>query len=108
MLNLLSNAFYSVIEKSKLTKGFKPEINVTTKFTDATCEIVMRDNGKGIPQTEVKNLFSPFYTTKLTSKGSGLGLYVTQDMIKTHKGNISVTSIEGYYTDFTITIPLSI
>jgi len=105
LLNLLNNAFYAVIEKSKLSAGFKPEVRISTKFAESSFEIKIRDNGKGILAVELKQLFSPFFTTKPTAKGTGLGLYLSQDIVKEHKGDITVDTKEGEYTEFTISIP---
>ena len=65
----------------------------------------IRDNGKGIPQREAAKLFSPFFTTKPTSKGTGLGLFMAKDIVETHKGKIAIDSQEGEFTLITITLP---
>jgi signal transduction histidine kinase len=105
LTNILNNGCYAVIEKGKITKNYTPEVSVTTQFNAENVEIFIKDNGKGIPEKELKQLFSPFFTTKPTAIGTGLGLYISQDIIKTHKGEISVTSREGEYTQFSIMIP---
>ena len=105
IVNTILNAFYAVDEKMKRVKDFKPQVTVTTDFSDEDVKIIIRDNGNGIPELEQKKLFSPFFTTKPTSKGTGLGLYMNMDIIKTHKGTIEVDSKEGEYTAFVIKIP---
>jgi len=94
-----------VDEKIKKVKDFKPEIRISTDYSTDEVKIIIRDNGNGIPELEQKKLFSPFFTTKPTSKGTGLGLYMNMDIIKSHKGTIEVDSKEGEYTAFIIKIP---
>ncbi|HBX51683.1 MAG: hypothetical protein A2275_09045 [Bacteroidetes bacterium RIFOXYA12_FULL_35_11] len=105
IVNMVNNACYSVYEKSKITKDYIPEICIFTKFSANEFELIIRDNGKGIPAQELKQLFSPFFTTKPTAKGTGLGLYLCQDIVKSHKGEIKVNSKEGEFTEFIIIIP---
>jgi signal transduction histidine kinase/ligand-binding sensor domain-containing protein len=105
LTNLLNNAFFTVSEKAKLFRDVIPEVVISTIFTDNNFEIHIRDNGRGINATEMKQLFSPFFTTKPTAKGTGLGLYLSQDIVKEHKGSISVNTKEGEYTEFIIIIP---
>lgn len=107
IVNTVVNSFYAVDEKTKKVKDFKPEITVSTDFSSDDVKIIIRDNGNGIPELEQKKLFSPFFTTKPTSKGTGLGLYMNMDIIKSHKGTIDVDSKEGEYTAFIIKIPKS-
>ncbi len=103
--NLLSNAFYEVLEKSKLDKDYKPMVKISTRLKHEGFEIRIHDNGNGILETEMKQLFSPFFTTKPTAKGTGLGLYMSQDIIKEHKGSITVDTKVNEYTEFIINIP---
>ena len=105
IVNTVVNSFYAVDEKMKRVKDFQPQVIVSTDFSDDDVKIIIRDNGNGIPELEQKKLFSPFFTTKPTSKGTGLGLYMSLDIIKSHKGTIEVDSKEGEYTAFTIKIP---
>ncbi|MCE7060544.1 ATP-binding protein [Dyadobacter sp. CY343] len=106
LTNLISNACYAVIEKTKLDKTFEPEISISSKVTGAGVSIFLRDNGKGIPLKETEQLFNPFFTTKPTSKGTGLGLYMSKDIIEYHKGSMSVTSKEGEFTEIEIFLPI--
>ncbi|MCF8369981.1 MAG: GHKL domain-containing protein [Bacteroidales bacterium] len=105
IVNTFDNACYAVDEKMKKMTGFQPEIRIVTQFTDDEVKIIIRDNGKGIPDLEQKRLFAPFYTTKPTSKGTGLGLYMNLDIVKTHKGTIDIETEDGEFTAFTIRIP---
>jgi signal transduction histidine kinase/ligand-binding sensor domain-containing protein len=105
LYNLLNNALYEVIEKAAITKDYAALVKVSTKLKHDGFEIRLWDNGNGILETEMKQLFSPFFTTKPTAKGTGLGLYMSQDIIKEHKGNITVDTKVNEYTEFIITIP---
>ncbi|GAB2784753.1 hypothetical protein GCM10027275_31300 [Rhabdobacter roseus] len=102
---LINNACYAVLEKSKLTKEYLPEIRIKTAEIRGEVRIQVWDNGKGIPQKEREKLFNPFFTTKPTSKGTGLGLYMSKEAVEFHKGRISLDSKEGEYTEVTIVLP---
>lgn len=104
--NLVSNSYYSMNEKRKTNKGYSPELLVTTKTEGRNVFICYRDNGKGIPKKEMEQMFSPFFTTKPTSKGTGLGLYMSKDIIELHKGEIGIESVEGEYVKITIRLPI--
>lgn len=103
--NIVSNAYYALHEKSKSDKSFTPEINITTKAVQDQVFIRFRDNGKGIPQREIEKLFSPFFTTKPTSEGTGLGLFMVKDIIELHKGKIEINSQEGAFTEILVMLP---
>jgi len=105
LFHLLNNAMYSVYEKSLRDPAFQPMLTVTTAFYEAEVEIQIQDNGTGISAVEKKQLFSPFFTTKPTSKGTGLGLFISQDIAKTHKGYIAVATQQEACTTFTISLP---
>jgi len=105
LMNLLHNAFYVVTEKARITPGYTAKLSASTSFSNAGFQIKIWDNGKGINATEMKQLFQPFFTTKPTAKGTGLGLYLSQDIVKEHKGEITVDTKDGEFTEFTITIP---
>jgi len=91
LLNLYNNAFYAVSEKKKL-KGdnYKPTVSVSTKKIGDKVEIKVSDNGNGIPQKVLDKIFQPFFTTKPTGQGTGLGLSLSYDIIKSHGGEIKV------------------
>ncbi|MGY2131780.1 ATP-binding protein [Hymenobacter sp. HD11105] len=107
LVNLLNNSVYSLQEKLLLGEHFGPKVVVTTSFFPEFVEISVQDNGQGISAVDKAQLFSPFFTTKPTSKGTGLGLFISQDIIKTHKGNIAVESEPNGWTRFIITLPLT-
>jgi ligand-binding sensor domain-containing protein/signal transduction histidine kinase len=106
LLNMYNNAFYSVNEKKKQLNGtYQPAVSVSTKKSKDTFEILVKDNGNGIPQKVVDKIYQPFFTTKPTGEGTGLGLSLSYDIIKAHGGEITVETKEGEFTEFTIIIP---
>jgi signal transduction histidine kinase len=107
LFSMLNNAMYALYEKSLKDLLFRPKLIVETQYAENYVAIIIKDNGMGISEGEIKQLFSPFFTTKPTSKGTGLGLFLSQDIIKTHKGTIAVESQPDAYTTFTIQLPLS-
>lgn len=95
-LNLFNNAFYTVHEKAKkLGDGYEPIVSVTTKKLNDKIEIVVKDNGMGISKSLVDKIFQPFFTTKPTGQGTGLGLSLAYEIIKAHGGELKVESEEG-------------
>ncbi|MCF2494633.1 sensor histidine kinase [Dyadobacter chenhuakuii] len=104
--NLISNACYALLEKARIDKTFEPQIIISSKLVESGVCITVRDNGKGIPAKEQEQLFNPFFTTKPTSKGTGLGLYMSKDIIEYHKGRMSVNSLEGVFTEIEIFLPV--
>ena len=109
MLNLFNNAFYAVNQKSKTAgANYKPEVSVSTSFENGQVIIEVKDNGIGIPDEIKDKIMQPFFTTKPTGEGTGLGLSLTYDMVvKGHGGSITLDTKEGEYSAFTISIPLS-
>jgi two-component system NtrC family sensor kinase len=106
LLNVFSNAFYAVSEKRKLLQeSYEPTVSLTTKKNGDTVEICIADNGNGIPVTIVNKIFQPFFTTKPTGQGTGLGLSLSYDIIKSHGGEIKVNSSSGEGTEFIILLP---
>ena len=107
LLNLYNNAFYAVNERSKQQKdGYKPTVSVSSKKVDNHMEIKVSDNGNGIPQKIVDKIFQPFFTTKPTGQGTGLGLSLSYDIVKALGGEIKVETKEGEGTEFIIQLPL--
>ena len=108
LLNLFNNAFYAVNEKrKKLGDTFQPAVSVSTKKLNDTIQITVKDNGNGIPQKVVDKIFQPFFTTKPTGEGTGLGLSLSYDIItKEHKGILKVETKEGEGAEFTIQLPV--
>jgi signal transduction histidine kinase len=107
LFSLLNNAMYAVHEKALRDPDFQPRLQVATAFHAASVEIQVQDNGPGISAVEMEQLFSPFFTTKPTSKGTGLGLFISQDIVRTHKGHIAVETREQETTTFTVSLPTS-
>jgi signal transduction histidine kinase len=109
MLNLFNNAFYAVNQKQKIsTQGYKAEVSVTTFAENGHIVIEVKDNGNGIPDAIKDKIMQPFFTTKPTGEGTGLGLSLTYDMVvKGHGGTIDIDSSENSYTKFIIKLPLS-
>jgi signal transduction histidine kinase len=105
LLNLYNNAFYALNEKKKSDPGFAPQLTVTTTNGKDAVEIKVQDNGDGIPENVVDKIFQPFFTTKPTGQGTGLGLSLTYDIIKAHGGEIKVINIPGRGATFQITLP---
>jgi signal transduction histidine kinase len=102
LLNLYNNAFYAVNEKQKVGgEGFKAMVSVQTKKLNEKIEIVVKDNGNGIPKNIVDKIFQPFFTTKPTGQGTGLGLSLAYDIVKAHGGEIKVAT-EGEGSEFII------
>ncbi len=107
LLNLMNNAFYAVQEKRIMRgDGFEPLVFVGTKNFMEKVEITIRDNGEGIPEELLDKIFQPFFTTKPTGEGTGLGLSLSYDIIKAHEGDIKVKTAKGEYTAFIITLPV--
>jgi signal transduction histidine kinase len=112
ILNLINNAFYAVSTKSKEEKGqlgkesssYKPEVIVRTEARGDEILISVQDNGNGIPKNILGKIFQPFFTTKPTGEGTGLGLSLSYDIIKAHGGDMSVESELGAGTIFRITL----
>jgi signal transduction histidine kinase len=108
ILNLINNAFYAVTEKSKLLAvSYEPLVVVSTRKIDSKVEVKVRDNGNGIPRFLVDKIFQPFFTTKPAGQGTGLGLSLSYDIVKTHGGDIKVETREGEGTEFIIEIPIT-
>jgi signal transduction histidine kinase len=103
ILNLINNAFYAVSEKQKSAAGeYSPTVTVSTKLIAGKIEITIRDNGNGIPEKIRDRIFQPFFTTKPTGQGTGLGLSLSYDIIKAHGGELQVESEMGHGTQFII------
>jgi two-component system NtrC family sensor kinase len=108
LLNMFNNAFYAVQQKQKMgIEGYKPTVEVSTTKVGDDLEIRVKDNGIGIPEEIKDKILQPFFTTKPTGEGTGLGLSLSYDIIvKTHGGQIDIDSVEGEYTTFIIKLPL--
>jgi signal transduction histidine kinase len=108
LLNLFNNAFYAVNQKQKTAgANYKPEVTVTSYSENGQVTIKVKDNGIGIPDAIKEKIMQPFFTTKPTGEGTGLGLSLTYDMVvKGHGGKIAVTSKEDEFTEFTVSFPI--
>ena len=106
LLNLYNNAFYAVNEKRQRLNGtFEPIVKVSSKKDNGKVVIKVADNGNGIPQKVIDKIFQPFFTTKPTGSGTGLGLSLAYDIIKAHGGEIKVEAKEGEGSEFVIQLP---
>lgn len=108
LVNILSNAFYALKERAKRNAeiGYSPQVEITSVASDNDIEIRIRDNGLGIPEDVQNNLFTPFFTTKPTGEGTGLGLSMSYDIItQQHGGTLTLNSEPGLFTEFIIHLP---
>ncbi|WP_235946473.1 sensor histidine kinase [Flavobacterium silvaticum] len=107
ILNLLTNAFYTVNQKKQRNpEGYEPTVSIGTKKTGNQVEITISDNGNGIPPSAIDKIFQPFFTTKPTGEGTGLGLSLAYDIVKAHGGELYVASVAGTGSTFTIKLPV--
>jgi two-component system NtrC family sensor kinase len=109
LLNLFNNAFYAVNQKQKTADAdYKPAVSVATSTENNHVVIKVKDNGNGIPDSIKEKVMQPFFTTKPTGEGTGLGLSLSYDMVvKGHGGSIQVNSVEGEGSEFIISLPLN-
>ena len=106
-LNMATNACYAVNERREASGGdYQPTLRLATKRFEDHFEVVIRDNGSGIPQDVVDKIFNPFFTTKPTDKGTGLGLALSSDIVRQHGGDIKVETEADSFTQMTVSIPL--
>ncbi|MCW3110340.1 MAG: histidine kinase [Segetibacter sp.] len=112
LLNLFNNAFYSVSEKKKPEgDGYQPTVSIITRRSalpsgSMGVTICIKDNGLGIPKKILDKVFQPFFTTKPTGEGTGLGLSLSYDIIKAHGGELKVETKEGEYAEFIVELPV--
>ena len=106
VLNLINNAFYVVDEKKKSEiERYEPTVSVSTKKVNDKVVIKVADNGNGIPQKALDKIFQPFFTTKPTGQGTGLGLSLSYDIVKAHGGELKVETKVGEGAEFIIALP---
>jgi len=107
LLNLINNAFYAVDRRSKEgIAGYKPAVIVSSKVLKGSIEISVKDNGPGIPGEIKDKIFQPFFTTKPTGQGTGLGLSLSYDIVKAHGGDLIVESVVNEGSSFIISLPI--
>ncbi|MEQ9815437.1 MAG: GAF domain-containing protein [Azospirillaceae bacterium] len=107
LLNLITNAFYATSKRHLAEPvGYEPQLTVTTRDLGDRVLLSVRDNGTGIPEGVRDKIFNPFFTTKPAGEGTGLGLSLSYDIVvKQHGGDLTVDSVAGAFTDFTIVLP---
>jgi len=107
LLNLINNALYAVAERQKEEgAGYEPKVTVSTIKKDDKVFISIADNGKGIPRNILEKIFQPFFTTKPTGEGTGLGLSLAYDIVKAHGGEIRVETKDGQGSEFVLQLPI--
>jgi signal transduction histidine kinase len=103
-MSLIGNSIYAIVKKAQ-RKPYEAALSVDATMADGMVTIVIRDNGIGIEEKIIDKIFDPFFTTKTTGEASGIGLYLSHDVIQNYGGNITVESVKDEYTVFTITLP---
>jgi signal transduction histidine kinase/ligand-binding sensor domain-containing protein len=103
-MSLLGNAIYAVVKKTQRTK-FEPEVSLKLEQIDKQYQITIHDNGIGIEKKIINKIFDPFFTTKTTGEASGVGLYLSREIIQNYGGDIMVSSVKDEYSEFIITLP---
>jgi len=106
-LNIINNAMYAADDFAKSNADRKPYLHISTSFASENAEIRIKDNGAGIPNELRQKIFQPFFSTKPSGAGTGLGLSMTYDIIKMHKGTLKINSETNQFTEFIITLPLN-
>ena len=114
-LNLVTNSWHATEDKRdairandpEAVRSYMPGLRISTALIGEEIEIRFRDNGTGMPPDVVEKIFNPFFTTKPTDRGTGLGLSLSNDIIRSHGGNISVETEAGEFTEFIITLPMN-
>jgi signal transduction histidine kinase len=114
LLNLINNAFYAVqaryaetLQATSLQNLYKPTVIVSTRKKGEMVEISVKDNGSGIPEAIKEKIFQPFFTTKPTGEGTGLGLSLSYDIVKAHGGELKAETKESEGSQFIIQIPIT-
>jgi two-component system, NtrC family, sensor kinase len=107
LINLFNNAFYALSAKAfaKNDGNYEPTLLLKTRKLDNKIDIIVQDNGGGIPQKVLDKIFQPFFTTKPTGQGTGLGLSLSYDIVKAHGGELKVETREGDGSEFIVELP---
>lgn len=104
---LVDNTCYTQAEKNHRVNEFEARLEISTQVVNEQVQLHIRDNGRGIPAREATQLFNSFFTTKPTAKGTGLGLFMSKDVVEYLQGQMHIESVEEQYTQVTILLPLS-
>ena len=104
IMSILGNSIYAIVKKAQ-RKPYDAALSLNATLADSVITLTIRDNGIGIEEKIIDKIFDPFFTTKTTGEASGIGLYLSHDVIQNYGGNISVESVKDEYTTFTITLP---
>jgi signal transduction histidine kinase len=104
LMSMLGNGIYAVVKKIQ-REDFQPEVSLTARQDGNLVTLTIRDNGIGIEDTIINKIFDPFFTTKTTGEASGVGLYLSREIIQNYGGDIHVKSEKNKYSEFTITLP---
>ena len=102
---LLGNSVYAIVKKAQ-NMSFSPELSLHATQSLNSAKFIIRDNGIGIEDTIINKIFDPFFTTKTTGEASGVGLYLSREILQNHGGDISVKSVKDEFTEFTFIIPI--
>ena len=106
MVNLVSNACQAMLQKQEASdQPYEPELTITTQLTESAALIRIRDNGTGIADDVIGYIFNPFFTTQSGTLGAGLGLTIAADVARRLGGDLSVDTVYGEYTEFTMSVP---
>jgi C4-dicarboxylate-specific signal transduction histidine kinase len=95
-------------KKKKGLAGYEPRLSVQTRTLGDRAELRIRDNGAGVSASVLTEIFNPFFTTKPTGEGAGLGLSISHDIVVGHGGEIRAESVEGEYTELIVTLPIGL
>ncbi len=102
---IIDNSFYALADRRETDKLFSPQIKISTELVNDEIILKIKDNGTGVSPRDLERLCNPFFTTKPTSKGTGLGLFMSKDIIEIHKGEIKIDSEEGESTEVIMVLP---
>ena len=106
MLNLVTNACYAMwLKRDELGGSYEPELAVSSRLVGDVVEVRIRDNGPGIPEDVLSRIFNPFFSTRAGAMGAGLGLPIAADVARRFGGDLSVDTVYGEYTEFTMSLP---
>ena len=106
VMSMLGNSVYALVKKAQRQKDFTPTLSLRVTPADDTVSVTIHDNGIGIEDTIIDKIFDPFFTTKTTGEASGVGLYLSREIIQNHGGDIQAKSVKDEYSEFTFTIPV--